>query len=84
MDNGSLVASFDEFSYSRRERRRRKKSRTARDGEKRLFIDGIIREREEREREWPPYPEGGERNTGNQLAEERRHRATRYEPESGS
>ena len=24
------------------------------------------------------YPEGGERNTGNQLAEERRHRATRY------
>lgn len=51
MDNDSLVASFDEFSYSRRERRRRKKSRTARDGEKRLFIDGIIREREERERE---------------------------------
>lgn len=49
--------------------------------EKRLFIDGIIRERSGR---WPPYPEGGERNTGNQLAEERRHRATRYESESGS
>ena len=48
----------------------------------------LVRDRRKRERErergrtvrerWSPYPEGGERNTGNQLAEERRHCATKY------
>lgn len=84
IDNDSLPRSmsFRLWKFRREKRRGRERERENRKGwEKRLFIDGIIRERSGR---WPPYPEGGERNTGNQLAEERRHRATRYESESGS